>query len=166
MINNVEEQSTDVGKNYEICWDNCGNPLILTPTEAIIDGRILKTFDLDEEVIASPVNRLSKYTGHRLDGKNWNWFVIKQFISLPFSYISFVIKDKIEKKDKYQVGNIFDVTPFNYIYNKKSCFLDSDIVYSNSHYLQNVLENLKQMDVTYLDLLCTFVEYKDKDGNV
>ena len=55
--------------------------------------------------------------------------------------MSFVIKDKIEKKDKYQVGNVFDVTPYNYFYNRRSCFLDSNMVTENHQELQHVLEN-------------------------
>ena len=77
LVHNVEEQSIDVGKDYEIIWDNCGNPLIVTPDEAIINGGFLNTFDLDSEVIKSPDNGLSKFAGHRLDGKNWNWFIVK-----------------------------------------------------------------------------------------
>lgn len=37
--------------------------------------------------------------GHRFDGKNHNWLILGEYISLPFSYMTFVIKDKIEIKD-------------------------------------------------------------------
>lgn len=44
-----------------------------------------------------------------MDSKNHNWIVLDQFLSLPFSYMSFVIKDKIENKDPLQNGNKFDI---------------------------------------------------------
>ena len=46
--------------------------------------------------------------------------------------MTFVILDKIEKKDDSLLPNVFDVTPFNYILNRKSAFLDGDFV-KNDH---------------------------------
>lgn len=36
--------------------------------------------------------------GIKADRKNYNWVIFMQYISLGFSYISFVIKEKIEKE--------------------------------------------------------------------
>ena len=47
---------------------------------------------------------------------------------LGFSYMSFVIKSKIEQKDVNQEKNKFDIEPYNYIYKKRSSFLDSKFV--------------------------------------
>lgn len=77
LMHNVEDYSADVGKRYEIIWDNCGNPLVLKPDEAILNGGFISTFDLDEEIIKCPENILKNYAGYRLDGKNWNWFIVK-----------------------------------------------------------------------------------------
>ena len=53
-------------------------------------------------------------------------------MAFPFSYMTFVILDKIETKDPMTEGNTFDITPFNYIFNKKTAFLDGDFV-KNDH---------------------------------
>jgi hypothetical protein len=42
---------------------------------------------------------MQRFKGHRVDSKNHNWIVLGEFLSLSFSYMTFVIKDKIEKND-------------------------------------------------------------------
>ena len=54
--------------------------------------------------------------------------MIKEYLMLGFSYMSFVIKSKIEQKDVNQEKNKFDIEPYNYIYKKRSSFLDSKFV--------------------------------------
>jgi len=61
--------------------------------------------NLDEEhekMCKSNSNPLLKNDiGLRFDGKNHNWMILKQYLSIPFSYMTFVIKDKIENNDSY-----------------------------------------------------------------
>jgi hypothetical protein len=54
--------------------------------------------------------------------------LMNEFVLLSFSFMSFVIKDKIELQDKCMMQNVFDIEPYNYIFNKRSCFLDDDFV--------------------------------------
>ena len=63
--------------------------------------------------------------GYRVDSKNHNWLIIQRYLSLSFSYMSFVIMDAIEKNHSYIKKNQFDVEPYNYIFNKSNAFLDS-----------------------------------------
>lgn len=42
--------------------------------------------------------------------------------------MSFVIKDKIENNDKYQKLNVFDLEPYNYIFNRSTSFLDGNFI--------------------------------------
>ena len=78
------------------------------------------------------------HRGHRVDGKNHNWLIFDGFISLSFSYMSFVIKDKIEKYDP-SLGKTFDPEPYNYIYNKSTSFIDGDFVCKDHQQLNYVL---------------------------
>lgn len=75
-------------------------------------------------------NPFRKFTGLRLDGKNNNWFIIKESLCLSYSYMSFVIKDKIESG--YLHYDFYDVEAYNYIFNGKTAFLDSRIVTDNA----------------------------------
>ncbi len=54
--------------------------------------------------------------------------MIKEYLSLSFSFMTFVIKEKIEQGDVLQKNNIFDPEPYNYIFNKSTSFLDGEFV--------------------------------------
>lgn len=66
--------------------------------------------------------------GIRFDGNNHNWIIFNSYLCLPFSYMTFVIMDKIEIKDSLQQGNVFDVEAYNYIFNKSTSFLDGEFI--------------------------------------
>jgi hypothetical protein len=53
--------------------------------------------------------------------------------------MSFVILDKIENDDEDQKENIFDIEPYNYLFNKGTCFTDGKFVYEDHTQLQKVL---------------------------
>ena len=80
----------------------------------------IKAFDFHpiKEIIDTNNNsKISNDKGHRLDGKNHNWMIFQEFISIPFSYMAFVILDKIEIEDELTKGNYFDLEPYNYLFN-------------------------------------------------
>ena len=82
-----------------------GYPYILENGEVIFtrERTAVKCFDYQNLEDLQKMNsnaELSTIKGHRFDGKNHNWLILGEYISLPFSYMSFVIKDKIEIKDE------------------------------------------------------------------
>ena len=66
--------------------------------------------------------------GHRCDSKNNQWLFLKDFICLPFSYMTFVIKSKLHGEDDHYIQDdyLFDVEQYNYLYNGKTCFTDDN----------------------------------------
>ena len=93
---NVEKDSYDVGKEYEIIFDSKGELIIMKKNYCLYRGAKIKAFDTNRHII-EPINNLRRYKGHRFDAKNHNWIILKEYIMLPFSYLAFVLKDKIEK---------------------------------------------------------------------
>mmetsp|Transcript_1931 Transcript_1931/g.2768 ORF Transcript_1931/g.2768 Transcript_1931/m.2768 type:complete len:145 (+) Transcript_1931:5404-5838(+) len=79
---------------------------------------------------------------------------MNEYISLSFSYMTFLIKHKIEENDSLQVGNVFDHVPYNYLFNRSTAFIDSQFVRDDHEELQIVLKNLNDLDPDYLNLLC------------
>ena len=67
--------------------------------------------------------------------------------------MTFVILDKIEKKDPTTHLNVFDPVPYNYIYNRRTFFLNSEFVRKDHVMLNKVLNNLQQQDPALLDLI-------------
>lgn len=96
---------------------------------------------------------LSLGQGNRFDGKNHNWLILQEYLALPFSYMSFVIKGKIEENCQKAQMNIFDPTPYNYIFNKSSSFLDGDFVQFDHNKLNDILEGLNEVDPVLLEIL-------------
>jgi hypothetical protein len=54
--------------------------------------------------------------------------MFEEFLSLPFSYMTFVIKKKIEDEDEAVLENEFDPEPYNYIFNKATSFTQGNFV--------------------------------------
>jgi hypothetical protein len=70
--------------------------------------------------------------GLRFDGKSHNWILFHNYLITPFSYMSFMIKDKLEHSVDYLKDNNFDPAPYDYIFNKSSSFMDSKMVRKDS----------------------------------
>jgi len=69
--------------------------------------------------------------GVRFDTNNHNWLILYEYLSLGYSYMTFMMRDKIQTRDSCLEGNEFDLEPFNYIYNKTTCYLEGKFVTEN-----------------------------------
>jgi len=58
---------------------------------------------------------------------------------------------------------VFDIEPYNYIFNKRSCFLDDDFVQNDYNQLSRVLSNFEKIEPDYLDLLNYTNKVKNKE---
>ena len=71
---------------------------------------------------------------------------------IGFSYMSFVIKHKLEKRfEAESLANHFDIVPYNYIFNRSTAFLDSEFVADNHLILEEVLRNCWNTDPDVID---------------
>ena len=99
------------------------------------------------------MHSLGLYHGHRFDYNNHNWIIKKEFMITPFSYMNFVIKYKLEKNDEICKNYLFDLTSYNYIFNRSTSFLDSEFVADNHLILEDVLKNCMNCDPDIVELL-------------
>ena len=63
------------------------------------------------------------------------------------------MKDKLEQENCLQTGSQFDLEPFNYLFNKGTCFTDSKFVYEDHNLLGEVLANFDRLDPELLEIL-------------
>ena len=84
----------------------------------------MKTFKIDDfkSRDTTIVDKLGYSQGVRFDSEGNNWLILREYISLPFSYMTFVIKEVMEDVTLLR-DVIFDIEPYNYIINKSTCFL-------------------------------------------
>lgn len=96
---------------------------------------------------------LNHARGHRVDAVNHNWVLFDDYLALPFSYMSFVIKDHFERKLIGLKQNVFDPEPYSYLFNKSTVFMDGSFVQDDDRQLRYVLHNLQKLDHNYLSIL-------------
>lgn len=157
-MKNIENEGYDVQGPHEIIWDEKGNFYIAHSTDKVIfthmNGNMpsYKIQDL-QDLKRENNSQFRLCNGVKVDGKNHNWLIFKQYICLGFSYMSFVIKDKIEKGNPFDFDFIFDKDGYDYIFNKSTSFLDGIFVRFNHIELDFVIKNLEKIDVDYLEIL-------------
>lgn len=159
MEKNTEIEAFDAGKGYQIIWDRQGKMIIINDEKSVLTNEkcSVTVYDYQKKLNEMIENKgqegFSLSRGHRFDDVNHNWMILGEYISLGFSYMTFVIKDEIEKKNKDLIGNFFDVEPYNYVRNKSTSFLDGSFVKNNYRELKSVLKNMKKLNPNYIDLI-------------
>lgn len=106
---------------------------------------------MDEEQVSSGIFDFSK--GNRFNAKGHDWMVFDNYLSLSFSYMTFVIKDMIERSDPSIANNEFDMEPYNYLFNRRTSFIDSKFVTTDSDELVSVLDEFEKVGVVALGIL-------------
>lgn len=156
ILINAEKIAVDVSKSYEVLWDNKGYPYIVEEDRIwLIKERIYLTcFEKQEIVKVKDLNKnFNSSYGHRFNGESRNFFINSNYLSMPFSFMHFAIKNKIEIQDVNIKSIVFDPTPYNYLFNNSTAFLDSSFVRQNHQELEYVLQNLQQLNVSFLNQL-------------
>ena len=116
---------------------------------------LLNTYDYDQQDLEQAFEDDSQFQadmtealslgiskGFKFDGKNHNFLIFDEYLSLSYSYMTFVIKDKIERRDRCMECNIFDSEPYNYLFNRSTSFMDSQFTKKDPDELKYVLEHL------------------------
>ena len=65
--------------------------------------------------------------------------------------MTFVILNHLENQEIFLEDKIFDVEPFNYIFNKSNSFLDGEFVKNDHIKLNKILKNFLETDVSLLE---------------
>jgi hypothetical protein len=165
MENDLEISAFEVDKDHQIIWDHQGRFVILTEEQITlpIQNCSLRCFHetsfntLDKTVLN---NELNYQNGYRFDSANHNWILMREYLCLSFSYMTFVIQNKFENLEvnmsnvstEPMLNKAFDIEAFTYILNKKSCF-GGNLVTKNLFKLQSVLTKLMEEDVGHLEIL-------------
>jgi hypothetical protein len=160
VFEDAEYEAYDVGTVFDTVWDNKGIPVILTEKNVILSKERcnVKVFDTKENLIKI-LNRnsykefpLSK--GHRFDNDGHNWILMREYLGLSFSYMTFVIKAKIESgKMKLPKKGNFDFEPYNYILNRSTCFLKKEFIENGFQELKTIFKRWLEVEKGLLDLI-------------
>lgn len=90
---------------------------------------------------------LGSERGVRMDSKNHNWMILEEYLAIPFSYMSFVIKNYLECVPREHRSHfMFDPEAYNYLLNKSNSFLDGNFVKTDPIELNDILQSFVQLD--------------------
>ena len=96
-----------------------------------------------------------------MDGTNHNFLLSENCNVLGYSFMTFEIKDKIETSASAQ-GNEFDITPFNYLFNKSTSIIDSnDLLDTDYVAFEKLLQKIMEFNPDYLEQL-NYYEFNGK----
>jgi hypothetical protein len=102
VLDDAEYEAYDVGKKFDIIWDKKGIPIIVTDRKVILSKErcSVKVFDtkqnLESILLRDSRKQFPLCKGHRFDNENHSWILLREYLGLSFSYMTFVIKAKIE----------------------------------------------------------------------
>ena len=131
--NNCELEAYTIENDHQVLFDSHGNINIYDGDCLIISQQLckIKSFEINDFQSRNETIQegLEYNKGVRFDVNN-NWLVLRQYICLPFSYMTFVIKEEMDNKVSFDEV-AFDIEPYNYIINQSSCFLDGNLSKNN-----------------------------------
>lgn len=103
LVNKNEIDSFDLEEEYIIIQDAIGNPYIITPTKTHMVMQFCASCAYDcieplqkavESMNGSVTINVSK--GVRFDTNNHNWLILYEYLSLGYSYMTFMMRYKIQ----------------------------------------------------------------------
>lgn len=102
LAKNIEIDLYDVDSSFHICWSCKGDPIICTPGKTIypLNKCSINAYthpDFNEIKKKIQQNERICTQGHSFDMKNHNWLILREYLSLSFSYMTFVIRESIER---------------------------------------------------------------------
>ena len=106
-------------------------------------GQKATTFERDEDNLyhsKAIANAFGSHYGCKFDGRGHTWLFYEEYISLSYSYMTFVINELMEKKTEIENEDyIFDVEQYNYIISKRTALVNPKLI-DNSNQLSYVLK--------------------------
>jgi hypothetical protein len=92
--------------------------------------------------------------GIRVDDENHNFIIFRNYISLSFSYMTFVIMENFEKQGYILEDFLFDLEGYDLILNRETIFqAKSHLVTKDYDKLQFILNNYFEHDPILLEQL-------------
>lgn len=150
-------ESFDMDEDMKVFWDQRGYPYLTQKDQVCIaaQGVRLTCFDVEK------INRYDKgsgkfgfHVGHKFDAENHSWAYLRDYISLSFSYMTFVIKKKLDDDNDYLKEDfLFDKEQYNYIISKRTAFTDTLSNVADHDKLLFILKHFQDIDPVMLEQL-------------
>lgn len=91
--------------------------------------------------------------GHRFDHEGHSWVFLRDYISLSYSYMTFVIKKRFDD-DEVDYTNedfVFDLEQYNYLIACRTALTETKMATADHDRLQYILQKFKEIDPVLLE---------------
>ena len=106
------------------------------------------------------------HVGHKFDADNHSWAFLRDYINLSFSYMTFVIKKKLDEDNDYLKEDfLFDKEQYNYLIAKRTAFTDTLSNVADHDKLLHILKNFQDLDPIMLEQLQYYNVITTRDEN-
>ena len=151
----LEQESFDLDSNALFFQDSKGSPY-LAEKNYIINCRsgcrqLCYNFKVSDFDVENATFRFQY--GHRVENDTENWIILRNFINLSFSYMTFIIKENFEKNGHQLNDFVFDIEGNDFLFNKNTIFTEGNLVKAQYDKCQFIFKNYLAEDPNLLDLL-------------
>ena len=98
--------------------------------------------------------------GIRMDDETHNFIIFRNYISMSFSYMTFVIKENFDQQGFIMEDYLFDPEGYDFIFKKNTIFTEGTLAMKNFDKLKFILKNYEEIDPILLEQLF----YKNEFG--
>ena len=167
-----ELESFDTKIDPKIFWDGSGHAYFTEDKYVTITTQGLRMTTYDVEKINRPSasqvkQRFGYHLGCRFDYVNHSWLYLREFVALPYSYMTFVIINQVEEENDNYINEdyYFDLEHYNYLFNGKTAFLNDKNLVNDYEKLIYVLKNFETIDPALLEQLQYYTVEKEMDDD-
>ena len=89
--------------------------------------------------------------GYRVDDEMHNFILMRNFINLSFSYMTFVIKDNFDQGGYVSNDFLFDCEGYDFVLGKNTLFTEGNLVIQDYDKLNFILKNYQKQDPVMLE---------------
>ena len=111
----------------------------------------MKVTDFDTENVKK---EFTFHYGHRMEEEGFNYLIMRNYINLSYSYMTFVIKEIFDKHGYVMDNYLFDLEGYDFILDKETLFTkDETLVTQDFEKLQFILKNYESIDHNLIESL-------------
>ena len=89
--------------------------------------------------------------GYRVDSEMHNFILMRNYINLSFSYMTFVIKENYDKGGYISEDFLFDPEGYDYVLQRNTVFTEGTLVTQDYDKLNFILKSYEALDPVLLE---------------
>lgn len=164
-VKRKEIDAFEIPEDTKVFFDTKGEIYSTHHNQVLMCGQKVRLICFDTEYLQDSKSifkneKMGLSRGHHIDDENNRWIFLNEYILLPYSFMTFLIRQKHQELGTHNHSDyVFDVEQYNFIYNKQTIFTFDTDKCLDFNYMKYLIESMNKYDPILLDLL----QYYDDD---